>query len=211
MRSRDGIRTIGFGPEKGYGQRQTSLVRHVAYTPPLTISRKSILTRGSDEQFRRMIYAFTQAASRLSAFRDVFGKDLEITPSQFAVLMSVAQCQGEEGVSIRDIADNVAMASTHVTTEVGRLKLRGLVKKKPSPVDGRSVLVTLSPKGQSEIDRVTRFVRDINDILFRDLDVETMNAVLGFSRSVIVNSELAMAEVRKRKIESRTTVRRDSA
>src|SRR4051812_42419769 len=102
---------------------------NVAYRSPRTISRKQALVRGSDDQFRRMVYALVQCVSRLSAFRDVFGKELGVTPSQFAVLMGVAHCQGDLGVTIRDLADHVAMASTHVTTEVGRLKRKGLLRK----------------------------------------------------------------------------------
>ena len=74
-----------------------------------------------------MVYALVQGVSRLSTFRDVFGRQLGITPSQFAVLMSVAHCQGRSGVTIRGLADHAAMAPTHVTTEVGRLTRKNLL------------------------------------------------------------------------------------
>jgi len=173
----------------------------LAYTPPLTISRKQALVRGSDEQFRRMVYALVQGVSRLSTFRDVFGRQLGITPSQFAVLMSVAHCQGGSGVTIRGLADHAAMAPTHVTTEVGRLTRKNLLMKKPSPNDGRSVLVSLTPQGQAAVDGLVPFMRDINNILFQDLDAATMTAVYDFSRRLMINAETAMAEVRRRKLE----------
>jgi DNA-binding MarR family transcriptional regulator len=169
--------------------------------PPLTISRKDILAEGSDDQFRRMVYALVQSVSRLSAFRDVFGRELDITPSQFTVLMGIAHCQGTAGVTVRDIADHVAMAATHVTTEVGRLKRKGLVSKRPSPSDGRSVLVALSPAGRASIERVMPLIRDINDILFEHLDPKSMKVIHDFAMRLISNAELAMGEVRRRRLE----------
>jgi DNA-binding MarR family transcriptional regulator len=155
-----------------------------------------------------MVYALVQGVSRLSAFRDDFGRQLGITPSQFAVLMSVAHCQGSSGVTIRALADHAAMAATHVTTEVGKLMRRGLLKKKASPSDRRSVLVSLTSQGQAGIDSLVPFVRDINDILFKDLDAATMNVVYEFSRRLMINAESASAEVRKRKLEGDDRPRR---
>jgi DNA-binding MarR family transcriptional regulator len=148
-----------------------------------------------------MIYALVQSVSRLSAFRDIFGRQIGVTPSQFAVLMSVAHCQGRTGVTIRGVADHAAMAATHVTTEVGKLKRKGLVIKKPSPHDGRSVLVFLTPKGQAAIDGLVPFMRDVNDTLFKDLDAATMTIVYEFSKRLLINAEAAMAEVRQRELE----------
>ena len=99
-----------------------------------------------------------------------FGRELELTPSQFAVLMGVAHGQGEDGITIRELAEDVGLARTHVTTEVGRLEGEGLLTKNPSTTDRRSVHVTLTPKAEAEIERVTPFVRVVNDALFRDIE-----------------------------------------
>ena len=109
------------------------------YRPPVTISREDFLIEGSDADFRRSIYAMIQSVGRLLACRDAFGRELDLTPSQFAVLMGVAHCQQREGVIIKDLADHVGLAATHVTTEVGRLERAGYLIKKPSPADRRSV------------------------------------------------------------------------
>ena len=188
----------------------------MTYAPSLTVSRKKVLVKGSDEQFRRMIYALVQGVSRLSTFRDIFGRQIGVTPSQFAVLMSVAHCQGCSGVTIRGLADHAAMAATHVTTEVGKLKRKGLVLKKPSPNDGRSVLVLLTSKGEAAIDGLVPFMRSVNDALFKELDAATMKTVYEFSKRLLINAEAAMVEVRKREMESemqptRTALRRSPA
>ena len=168
-----------------------------AYRPPVTISRKEFLVQGSDAEFRRSIYAMVQSVGRLLTCRDAFGKELNLTPSQFVVLMGVAHAQGSEGVTIRGLADHVALASTHVTTEVRRLEEAGLLVKRPSPVDKRSVRVFLQPRGEQQVARIAPFIRLINDVLFQDIDPDALKTAQRVARQLILNSESALAEIRK--------------
>lgn len=138
-----------------------------------------------------------QSVGRLLACRDAFGRELDLTPSQFVVLMGVAHCQGADGVTIRELADHVALASTHVTTEVGRLERAGLLTKRPSASDRRSVRVSLMPHGEGEIARVAPFIRLINDALFRDIDPQALKVAHHVARQLILNSENALAEIRR--------------
>jgi DNA-binding MarR family transcriptional regulator len=172
-----------------------------AYRPPVTISRKEFLVQGSDAEFRRSIYAMVQCVGRLLACRDAFGKELNLTPSQFVVLMGVAQSQGSGGITIRGLADHVALASTHVTTEVRRLEEAGLLVKRPSPVDKRSVRVFLQPRGEQEVARVAPFIRLINDVLFEDISPDALKTTQHVARQLILNSESALAEIRKRHLQ----------
>jgi DNA-binding MarR family transcriptional regulator len=176
------------------------------YRPPVTVSRSEFLTQGSDAEFRLSIYAMVQSVGRLLACRDAFGRELDLTPSQFVVLMGVAHCQGSEGVTIRELADHVGLASTHVTTEVGRLELAGLLTKRPSANDRRSVRVSLMPHGEQEIVRVAPFVRLINDALFRDIDPDALKIAHHVARQLILNSETALAEVRRHYLEKSTAM-----
>ena len=168
-----------------------------SYTPPITISRDEFLVRGSDGDFRRSIYAMIQCVGRLLACRDAFGRELSLTPSQFAILMGVAGTQGEKGVAIRDLAEHVALAPTHVTTEVRRLEEVGLLIKRPSETDRRSVCVSLLPKAKEEIARISPFIRVVNDVLFRDIDAAALRVAHRVAQQLIVNSDSALAEVRR--------------
>ena len=171
------------------------------YRPPVTISRKEFLIAGSDVEFRRSIYAMVQCVGRLLACRDAFGKELNLTPSQFVVLMGVAHAQGASGVTIRGLADHVSLASTHVTTEVRRLEEAGLLVKRPSPDDKRSVRVFLHPRGEKEVTRIAPFIRLINDVLFADIDPGALKTTQHVARQLILNSESALAEIRKRRLQ----------
>jgi DNA-binding MarR family transcriptional regulator len=174
------------------------------YRPPATISREDFIVGGSDASFRSAIYTLVQCVSRLLSCRDAFGRELDLTPSQFAVLMGVAHAQGDGGVTIRELAEHVALAPTHVTTEVARLENASLLTKRQSDTDRRSVHVSLLPGAEAEIARVAPFVRQVNDILFRGIDAKSLGVAHQVARQIILNSEMALAEIRRHQIESAT-------
>jgi DNA-binding MarR family transcriptional regulator len=174
------------------------------WRPPLTISRDDFRGGGSDAGFRGSIYTMVQCVSRLLACRDAFGRELDLTPSQFAVLMGVAHAQGGDGVTIRDLAEHVALAPTHVTTEVGRLETLGFLTKRQSDTDRRSVRVSLMPRAEAEIARVAPFVRLVNDALFRGIDAKSLGIAHQVARQLVLNSETALAEIRRHQLESAT-------
>ena len=103
---------------------------------------------------------------RLLDCRAAFGREAKLTGSQFAVLMGAAYTQGDTGVTIGQLAEHVQLAATHVTTEVGRLCRRGLLKKCENPDDRRSVLVRLTAGGEGSVRDLAPLMRGINDILF---------------------------------------------
>ena len=168
-----------------------------AFTPPRTVSNPGFLDRGSDAEFREAIYAFLQGAGRLSTCREAFGRALGLTGNQFAVLIGVAYRQGLSGVTVRDLSKHIALAPTHVTTEVGRLIEGGLVVKRPNQSDRRSVLVSLSNAGEKAVLNVSPFVRTINDLLFSDITPSDLATVHKVARKLVENSEHAMIELNR--------------
>src|SRR5664279_3845776 len=128
--------------------------RSMEFVPPATITLPPMLKSGGDFAFRETLYLMALAFGRLSTCREAFGRALGLTSSQFIVLIGTAYEQGSAGVSIRALADHTLLASTHVTTEVGRLIDEELLTKQPSTRDRRSVLVRLSAKGEAAIHTV---------------------------------------------------------
>ncbi len=168
------------------------------YQPPLTISRRDYLRGGSDAAFREAIYALVQGAGRLLTCREAFGRSLNLTASQFAVLMGVAYRQGRDGVTVGQLSGHIALAPTHVTTEVGRLAARGLLIKRPSASDRRSVLVSLSRAGEKAVAEVAPFVRAINDLLFEGISAADLEITKTVARALFRNSDRVLLELRRR-------------
>jgi DNA-binding MarR family transcriptional regulator len=161
------------------------------------VSHGALLVSGSDVAFRETLYLMVLAFSRLISCREAFGRALALTGSQFAVLFGTAYRQGRDGVSIRALADHVQLASTHVTTEVGRLVRKRLLVKTPNRRDRRGVLVKLSPKGEAAVRRVSPFLRRVNDRLFQGVRRRDFAAIARFLRVFALNGEDALAEIRQ--------------
>jgi DNA-binding MarR family transcriptional regulator len=168
------------------------------FAPPPTVSHRALLAAGSDVAFRETLYLMVLAFGRLISCREAFGRALGLTGSQFAVLFGTAYRQGRDGVSIRRLAEHVQLASTHVTTEVGRLVRKGLLVKTANQRDRRGVLVKLSHQGEAAVLRVAPFLRRVNDCLFAGVSRRDLAALDGFLRLFARNGEEALAEIRRR-------------
>jgi DNA-binding MarR family transcriptional regulator len=170
---------------------------------PRTVSHPDLLSGSSDEPFRQTLYLMVLAFGRLLACREAFGRAMSLTGSQFAVMVGTAYRQKSEGVSIRELSEHVQLASTHVTTEVGRLIRKGLLIKRPNTRDRRGVLVKLSRKGEASLLQVAPFVRVINDLLFENVERKDFTAVTRFLDLFAENSERAMMEIKRVQRETR--------
>lgn len=174
------------------------------FVPPGTITLPAMLQSGTDVAFRETIYLMVLAFSRMQSMREAFGRVLSLTASQFIVLMGAAYRQGSEGVTIRGLADHTQIATSHVTTEVGRLIDKGLLAKSANTRDRRSVLVRLTPKGEAAVLTVNPFLRRVNDLLFQNVSREDFATVSRFLTTFVLNSEYALAEVRRSERERST-------
>ncbi len=167
------------------------------FAPPLTISQRDLLVDGEDVAFRRSLYLMVLAFSRLQTCREAFGRTLGLTGAQFAVLIGTAYRQCDDGVSVRALADHIQLASTHVTTEVGRLIDRGLLIKWVNRQDRRGVLIRLSARGEAAVGEVAPFVRRVNDLLFAGVSREDFAVLSAFLLRFAANSEEALDEIRR--------------
>ncbi len=168
------------------------------YVPPLSVSHRALLLQGKDEAFRDLIYSMVLSFGRLLSCREAFGREIGLTGSQYTVLIGVAHRQGSQGVSIRALAEHVLLASTHVTTEVGRLIRKGLLQKRPNRDDRRSVLVSLSPRGQRVLEGLAPFLRQINDTLFQDIGRAEFDSLGQILQRFTRNTEAAMQQIAPR-------------
>jgi DNA-binding MarR family transcriptional regulator len=166
--------------------------KRAPYCAPLSVSHRTLLVEGNDEAFREIIYHMLLAFGRLEGCRDFFGRMIGLTGSQFSVLIGTAHHQGSQGVTIRTLSKHVQLASTHVTTEVGRLMAKGLLKKQPNGDDARSVLVSLTARGERAVARLAPVLREVNDVLFQDVRREDFLALGQFLDRFTRNTERAL-------------------
>jgi CheY-like chemotaxis protein/DNA-binding MarR family transcriptional regulator len=90
------------------------------------------------------------------AFSEEAARSVGLEPQQHQLLLAIKGLPEGFSPTITGIAERMAVRHHTVVELVDRLVARGIVKREPSPVDRRSVLVTLTPRA----DRLIRLLSD---------------------------------------------------
>lgn len=81
--------------------------------------------------------------------------DFEITPVQFAILNALIDTPGEDQVTL---AGRVAFDAATSGSVIGRLELRGWIRREVDPLDKRRKLLWVTPAGEEAADHMKRIV-----------------------------------------------------
>ncbi|WP_369369677.1 MarR family winged helix-turn-helix transcriptional regulator [Promicromonospora sp. Populi] len=126
--------------------------------------------REAAEAWESLFRAQVAVMRRLLA-DDIWG-DLSMREYDVLFTLSVAPT---ETLRLRELNENILMAQSSLSRMVERLEKRGLVKRHPSPDDGRGVLVSLTEEGattQKELGR--RHVRSIAHYVTPAMDADEL-------------------------------------
>jgi DNA-binding MarR family transcriptional regulator len=145
--------------------------RAVPARVPITTARPEFLGDGTGERFRQMVNDLFTIAVRMDAVRERFSRLVGVSPPQYGIVVTVAQLDGR-GATVRAVAEHLHVSGAFVTAETGKLVRRGLLAKRPNPADGRSVLVSLTPRGRKALEAALPHIRAVNDAFFGKLDAD---------------------------------------
>jgi MarR family transcriptional regulator, organic hydroperoxide resistance regulator len=165
---------------------------NIRFQPAISVSHEAMLVDGTDETFRHVLFLARLTADRLATFRETIARLIGLSGNQYAILLAIAHAPGKAGVTVRDVARYTLMASTHVTTQVGALHRKNLVCKRPNGQDGRSVLLSLTPKGEKAMKFIGPLRQEFNDAFFVGMSRASLLAAAEFLEKVAVNSERAL-------------------
>lgn len=99
----------------------------------------------------RLYHLLQTAAHRLKTRADRDSQGVAgVTAAQAAVMFVIAR---ERATTQRRVAEQLKLNESAVTGMVGRLMEAGFVARAPSPTDGRAWTVTLTPAGETALDR----------------------------------------------------------
>ena len=133
--------------------------------------RRAASAREAAEAWESLFRAQVTVMRRLLA-DDIWG---DLSMREYDVLFTLALAP-KETLRLRELNENILMAQSSLSRMVERLEKRGLVRRHPSPDDGRGVLVSLTPEGsstQKELGR--RHVRSIAHYVGPALDAEDLD------------------------------------
>ena len=137
----------------------------------LSVSRPDLLINGSDKEFRQMVQNLLAISSRMESLRTEIAKLVGVSGPQYSLLAATAHLGGgPAAVTITLLASVLHVSTTYVTAEVGKLVGVGLLQKAPNPKDGRSICISLTPKGRDAMRALLPALRPVNDTIFRNLD-----------------------------------------
>jgi DNA-binding MarR family transcriptional regulator len=143
----------------------------------LTVSRPALVINGSDEVFRDFINELVALCSRLLAVRKEIGGLVGLPYSQFSILVSIAHLSQKGDVTVSDIASELALSNTFVTTETGKMQKLGLLHKISAESDRRKTHLSLTETAYDLLLAATPIQAAANDVLFAHLAREDFLAI----------------------------------
>lgn len=165
------------------------------YHPPLSVTRRALLSRGSDVEFRRLIYRLLLVEERLRRARDFLAKQAGLTGPQYTMLITVAYLQGATGISVQSLARNLRVTSAFITAESRRLIERGLLAKRTNPHDSRSTLLSVTASGRRRIEKLVPELRTVNNAFFAHVTARSFRDAMAFLEQLVAGSERVMAHI----------------
>jgi len=160
---------------------------------PATVTRKELLTDGSDSEFREMVHHALAFASRLPLIRDGYGRLLGLTGTEYTVLISVGHLEDEMDVGVKTLADHLMLTGAFLTTEVNKLVDKQLLKKVVNPRDKRRVILTVTEKGADLLATLAPLQQQVNDVHFGSLSKEEFEQLHALFPKIAESTEKALS------------------
>ena len=167
------------------------------YHPPLTVTRRALLVKGSDVEFRRLIYRLLLVEDRLAQVRAFLGRRIGLTGPQYTLLITVAYLQCATGIAVRSLARNLRVSSAFITSESRRLVERGLLAKRSNPHDSRSTLLSVTAAGRRRIEQLVPELRIVNNVFFARVGARSFRHAMRFLGELLDGSEKVLAYMTK--------------
>jgi len=111
--------------------------------------------RLSKEQYQALA-AFRHQLRRFLAFSETAAAAAGLPPQQHQALLAIAGHAGAEPPAVGHLAEHLIIAPHTAAELVARMVETGLVTKAPSPTDRRRQQLTLTPKAEALLARLTQ-------------------------------------------------------
>ncbi|WP_245334170.1 MarR family winged helix-turn-helix transcriptional regulator [Bradyrhizobium guangdongense] len=158
----------------------------------LTASKPELLDKDGDRTFRRLLYDYFAFGQHLEKARARFASFVNLTPTQYLILIAINNSTAEEPMGINQLAEQLYLSGAFVTNEVNKLVSDGLIEKSPHPSDGRRVQLTTTKTGLDRLIRLAALQRPVNDAYFGVLTRDEFNVLAGLLSRLASNGDRAV-------------------
>jgi DNA-binding MarR family transcriptional regulator len=114
--------------------------------------------------------------------------DFEITPVQFAILNALIDTPGEDQVTL---AGRVAFDAATSGSVIGRLELRGWIRREVDPLDKRRKLLWVTPAGVEAADHMKRIVTRVQARILAPLEAPEQAQLVALLAKLVAGHEAA--------------------
>lgn len=160
--------------------------------PLLTVSKPELLDKDGDRTLRGMLYDFFAFGRSLEAARAKFASYVDLTPTQYLIMIALKNSTLDEPMGINQIAARLHLSGAFITNEVNKLVSDGLLEKSMHPSDGRRVQLTVTSEGIHRLTRLAALQRPINDALFGMLTRDEFRLLSQMLSRLAANGEHAV-------------------
>ena len=112
--------------------------------------------------------------------------DFEVTPVQFAILNALMDTPGEDQVTL---AGRVAFDAATSGSVIGRLELRGWVRREVDPLDKRRKLLWVTPACEAAADHMKRIVSRVQARIVAPLEPADQAQLVGLLTRLVAGHE----------------------
>jgi DNA-binding MarR family transcriptional regulator len=141
-----------------------------------------------DAEFRDFIADLFAMAAGMQSLRRAIARRIGLGGTELGILLSVGRLAPQGAVSVRQVADHLHVAATHITTEVNTLVTKGLLVKQASELDSRAVELSVTEAG-------SQLLQMINTALFDEPAQDVIKEQRRFFRRVLDGLPEALARL----------------
>lgn len=149
--------------------------------PTDTMSREKPTTNDSDLD-RSPVHLLHRAGQCAS---DIFQAEMangDLTPRQFAVLLSVSQ---NEGLSQTDLVDRTGIDRSTLADIVRRMLKKGLLQRRRTREDARAYAVRLTEDGRQVLRQTQPFSRRVDDRILAALPTQSRERFIEDLKNIV--------------------------
>ena len=169
----------------------------IGRSPPVSVSRRELLDDdGRDYSFRALIYDLFSVGARMQDVRDRLANIIGVSGPQYAILMTVAHMQDNDGdAGVNAVAKRLHVSGPFVTAQVNLLVKAGLVSKHSNPADRMGVSLLLTDLGEATLDVIEPEIQKANDTFFAPFSTQDFRILGELVGRLEQSSELAVTKV----------------
>lgn len=150
-----------------------------------------MLEKKLDRAITDFIWNVVEIHSQLEDIHTSWARLLGITEPQWLILMAVTELDEGRGVAGIDIANKLRVHPAFVTNQTKTLEKSGFLSRRPGADDARFVLMSLTEKATTEIDKLTKRKLALNSTMFNEIDEKTLTDLNTTLATIAKNARLA--------------------